>query len=173
MNTTCQIGKQFSHIAPSDDELTGLQNNPYRALVVLRDQLSDKESVARNVPPPVHPSLSKVKETLSEKASNAFTQGIVKLLLGDIKIDAEGPESRAAFEDPRDKKIDPKVALPSSYLVQKSHFLVLFHPQITLHSDVDSEATMLLAVEAAAFRGFTVIDNDCVGDAVNSHVMHR
>jgi hypothetical protein len=139
--------------------------------------LSDKRGAPRNVPPPIHPSLSKAKldkaETLSEKASSALAQGIVKFLLGENKPDDNLAGFPTAFQDPRTENIDPTAALLDTYSVQKGHFLILIKPQITLHSDVDSEATMLLAIESAVFRGFTVLDNECVGDPINSHVMHR
>jgi hypothetical protein len=149
--------------------------------MVLREQLSSRHSASQAHHEPHLPSLNKIKqeklEVLAEKASSTLAGSFLKLLLGQ---DSKGENGATTQGGDRSfplaqgfVKIDPGAGLPATYTVQKSHFLVLLKPQITLHSDLDSESTMLLALEAASFRGFTVVDNECAGDPVNAHVMHR
>lgn len=154
-----------------------------RALRLLAEQLQSAEENPKRskrrlslLPEPGRPP--KV-EWMAEKSTNALAQGLLKLLVpeSDSKDRQASEEASAASAIPPtgslDGELDPYAGLPDAYTVDKSHYLMLMGPQISLVSEADQDSRVLLAATIATFRGFTVKDPEILSSDVNATVMHR
>jgi len=149
-----------------------------RALKLLREQLGRINEVPAQSPKAkAIPKLPGTKlDWVAEKSGNAVAKELLKLVMGDSdkRDDDEQEESRG--ETPNlspGQKGDPHVGLPKEYTVSKSHYLLLLGPQLALSSDLDAKSTILFTMDVAIFKGYTIGDDEFVGDPVNSRVMHR
>lgn len=106
---------------------------------------------------------------MGENPGSTVANQLLKLVLGDPEKDDLDAEAKTQDEG----LTDPFAGLPNHYGVTKSNYLVLYGPQVALSSEVDQDSTILFAMETASFKSYLVTDNDFVGDAVKSHVMHR
>lgn len=141
------------------------------ALKVLKKQLVVP---AKPLIKPDAPSETMPVERVADRAANAVTRTMFKLFPDKHHRQTEASDARPSTAEARaSESLNPSEGLPSTYETRKSHFLALMKPQIALSSEVDKDATVLVTVESATFRGFTVIDPDYQGDTVNAHVMHR
>ena len=99
---------------------------------------------------------------------------LLKLVLGDgDKLEHNEGDLGTEESKPPGHETDPHAGLPEEYTVTKSHFLSLFGPQLALSSELDEDSTILFCMDSATFKGYTIGDEDFVGDPVNSRVMHR
>jgi hypothetical protein len=119
---------------------------------------------------PIRIPVSTKLDWVAEKSGNVVAKELFKLVMGDN--DKREPDEHQASETPKMNR-DPKVGLPKEYTVSRSHYFQLLGPQLALSSELDEHSTILFTMDAAAFKGYTVGDDEFLGDPVNSQVMHR
>jgi hypothetical protein len=149
-----------------------------RALKLLREQLGRINEVPAQSPKAkAIPKLPGTKlDWVAERSGNAVAKELLKLVMGDNdkRDDDEREESTGDTPNlPPGQKGDPHVGIPKEYTVSKSHYLLLLGPQLALSSDLDAKSTILFTMDVAIFKGYTIGDDEFVGDPVNSRVMHR
>lgn len=149
-----------------------------RALKLLREQLGRINEVPAQSPKAkAIPKLPGTKlDWVAEKSGNAVAKELLKLVMGDSDKRDDDEQEESTGETPNlspGQKGDPHVGLPKEYTVSKSHYLLLLGPQLALSSDLDAKSTILFTMDVAIFKGYTIGDDEFVGDPVNSRVMHR
>jgi hypothetical protein len=142
----------------------------------MREQLeniNDKPHKAQK--PKTVPKNMPIKlDWVAESSGNVVAKELLKLVLGDSSKEQDvGNNEQDGHRASAPEDLDPHAGLPDKYSVAKSHYLLLMGPQLALSSEVDRDSTILFAMETASFKGYTVTDDDFVGDAVNSRLMHR
>lgn len=149
-----------------------------KALKVLREQLgSITDAPIKNKTvssKPLTPKIPNKLDWMADKTGNVVAKELLKLVLGDSDKQ-EHDEGEFGMQTPKSPghETDPHTGLPEEYTVTKSHFLSLFGPQLALSSELDEDSTILFCMDSATFKGYTIGDDDFVGDPVNSRVMHR
>jgi hypothetical protein len=149
-----------------------------RALKVLREQLgSITDAPVRTktvVDKPQVPKIPNKLDWVADKTGNVVAKELLKLVLGDAdKHEHDQGDVKPTDSKPSARETDPHAGLPEEYTVTKSHFLSLFGPQLALSSELDEDSTILFCMDSATFKGYTIGDDEFVGDPVNSRVMHR
>jgi hypothetical protein len=145
---------------------------------LLREQLGRINEVpVQSLKAKAIPKLPGTKlDWVAERSGNAVAKELLKLVMGDNDKRDDDEQEESTNEEPRlspGQKGDPHIGLPKEYTVSKSHYLLLLGPQLALSSELDAKSTILFTMDIASFKGYTIGDDEFVGDPVNSRVMHR